>query len=476
MKLILENFQSHQKTEVELAPRGELTVVTGPSDSGKTAIIRGLRWLFYNTPQGADFIRVGCNFARVTVELENGWKVLRTRTKSGSRNQYITLDPGGARQEYEGFGSSVPLEVQEILGIREVLVGDMDIKLNLAEQLDGPFLGSSVSAGARAKVLGKLAGTEEIDIASKSLGTDLYRAGQKEKDLSQRGEVLKATLEGYAWVEPLGETIAQLGTVISTIKIHQTRLKTLRDLQVRLQGTEERITRGYDHIKKYSGLAGAVEALRVVGQDEERRQRLAHLLARDVDTCSQMGLLIEKLLDLEKAEEAGGLLAVASKNLDRRNNCQNFRQRLWNMDQREALIRPKLTKLLHVNETRPLLTKLEFLELRFRQLTALCTKYSENYIKVVTAKAICEGYRGTEAAMIELENLQLTTSKFSVLRKAKATLEGIRQANQTAKGQAELAETTLRKAQGLYQKELQAIGQCPVCGAITDEFKLEEVI
>ena len=44
-KIILQNFQSHKYSIVELDE--QLNVIVGPSDSGKSAIIRALKWVLY---------------------------------------------------------------------------------------------------------------------------------------------------------------------------------------------------------------------------------------------------------------------------------------------------------------------------------------------------------------------------------------------------------------------------------------------
>jgi ATPase involved in DNA repair len=124
-RIEIQNFQSHRNTVLEPGPGGQLTVVTGPSDSGKTAILRALRWLLYNVPQGTDFIRVGCTFAKVIVTLADGTEVERFRTPS--KNQYAIRHPGAEPQVYEGFGSTVPLEVQETLGVRPITIGDLEL-------------------------------------------------------------------------------------------------------------------------------------------------------------------------------------------------------------------------------------------------------------------------------------------------------------------------------------------------------------
>ena len=50
-KIIIDNFQSHEHTEIEFGPG--LNVIVGPSDYGKSAVVRALRWVLYNEPRGA---------------------------------------------------------------------------------------------------------------------------------------------------------------------------------------------------------------------------------------------------------------------------------------------------------------------------------------------------------------------------------------------------------------------------------------
>ncbi len=255
-KIIIHNFQSHSETILEPAGPGQLTVIVGQSRQGKTAIFRALRWLFYNSPDGTDFIRWGCTFARVTAEYADGTQVIRYRT-SGSKNQYIIRKPslvtGQKRQfeeqVYEGFGrGAVPLEVQQVTGVSPAEIGEgLTLNLNLAEQLDGPFLGNkSVSSTARAKVLGKLAGTEEVDLAGKQLGTDLYRWKREQEAHEKAIKETKEQLREYDYLPEFKANLDRLADIRGTVKAAMEKRELLDKLyreyaQVNLRANEERL-------------------------------------------------------------------------------------------------------------------------------------------------------------------------------------------------------------------------------------------
>lgn len=236
----IKNFQSHADTEIEFAPTGQLTTIIGPSDNGKTAVFRAVRWTVYNEPRGTDFIRVGTNQARITVVLANGCTVVRERSRKGF-NRYILRYAEGKEQVFEGFGDAVPLEIQEALGIRPVVVGDLELNLNMSEQLEGPFLGKHISAPVRAKILGKLAGTEEVDIASKQLNTDIYRRRQDEKNLSAEIAGLREELKKYDYLPELEKTIKQVSALVDTVKDSQQKKNRLEKLWEGLQKVNQQI-------------------------------------------------------------------------------------------------------------------------------------------------------------------------------------------------------------------------------------------
>jgi hypothetical protein len=325
IKIIIDNYQSHEHTEIVPAPAGGLTTLVGGSDRGKTATQRATCWLLYNVPSGDDFIRVGANSAHVRIDYASGHSVIRSRSHKGF-NRYEVIYPDREPEKFEGFGSSVPLEVQQITGVRPIEIGDMTLLINLADQLQGPFLGSSISALARAKVLGKLAGTEEVDYAAKSTGTDLCRRKQDVARLGVDVTRLTTAVEKYAYMEELGTKIKQAEILLASIKQNSDRLATLKKLQDQREQTRE---------------ASNIVLLRLVSieifieEAEPLLTRISKYIDRhaklktasiDLDFLRSQIAIDQKIIDrTERIGEAGALIQEIARNAVRRNNLDSCR-------------------------------------------------------------------------------------------------------------------------------------------------------
>jgi len=145
--LAIHNFQSHEKSYLKFHPG--VNVIVGSSDSGKTAIIRALRWIVWNRPSG-DAIRSywgGDTFA--ILETEDGFvwrhkgKIDKYELKAYDKNSLV----------FKAFGTSVPEEISKFLNINEI---------NLQMQLDSPFLLSN-SSGEVAQYFNRVARLDKID-------------------------------------------------------------------------------------------------------------------------------------------------------------------------------------------------------------------------------------------------------------------------------------------------------------------------
>lgn len=192
----IENFQSHRKTVVNFDHRG-LNAITGPSDSGKSSIIRAIRWVLYNEPRGMDFIRHGASRATVTISFTDGSSITRSRTRS-TAGEYIVRDSAGKETVFKGFGNNPPIDIANTHQMPKVeLSPGVERPLNFAYQLDGHFLLSD-SPATRAATLGRLTGVHLVDGAVKEVSKEIRKVTIDTNGAEKRIGELEAQIQTFA--------------------------------------------------------------------------------------------------------------------------------------------------------------------------------------------------------------------------------------------------------------------------------------
>lgn len=192
----IRNFQSHKHTRLELDPG--VNVVVGLSDAGKSAIIRALRWLIINRPQGESFRSRWGGITSVSMETD-ATTVIRRR--SNKDNDYaITKEGSSDFLILKAMGTEVPQEVQLALNINEI---------NMQLQLDHPFLLDS-SPGEVAQHFNKVA---QLDIIDTSIQTVQKWTREIEQDIKSRQQQLanaQEEIKQYYYLDELEGKIVVL--------------------------------------------------------------------------------------------------------------------------------------------------------------------------------------------------------------------------------------------------------------------------
>jgi exonuclease SbcC len=188
--LSLQNFQSHADSTLEFDPG--VNVIVGSSDSGKTAILRALKWLIWNRPSGDSFRSTWGGETKVEI-ITGGEQdeAIITRTKDKD-NLYLLGD-----ERFEAFGSDVPEEIKKTLNLSEI---------NLQQQLDSPFL-LTESPGGVAKHFNQVANLDQIDQGLKFVQSKIQKLGNeisvKEDDI----KALAEQAESYSYLDKMEEDI-----------------------------------------------------------------------------------------------------------------------------------------------------------------------------------------------------------------------------------------------------------------------------
>lgn len=175
--LELKNFQSHEYSRFEFSPG--INSIIGSSDSGKSAVLRGLDWVISNRPSGNSFISFwnkndrGKIIDNTQVSLEKIDGTVISRRKSDTFNGYSLNS-----DVFEAIRMDVPGEISESLNLTDV---------NFQKQLDAPFMLSQTS-GEIAKYLNKLINLDSID-------RTLSCAASKKRDEKKKLEIDRERLQ-----------------------------------------------------------------------------------------------------------------------------------------------------------------------------------------------------------------------------------------------------------------------------------------
>lgn len=194
----LQNFQSHKDTQLEF--HKGVNVIIGQSDSGKTAIIRALRWLIWNKPGGDSFRSDWGGSTSVELFTDDDWNVGRVKDKGRNEYTLANTEGRGGLKLYKAFGAGVPDSVTDALNINEV---------NLQQQLDSHFM-LSKSPGEVAAFFNKIAHLDQIDTALKSIASDIRTITTKQKLDSERAEDLTENLTEFDYLDEFEKKLIAL--------------------------------------------------------------------------------------------------------------------------------------------------------------------------------------------------------------------------------------------------------------------------
>lgn len=310
-RIQLTNFQSHEDTEISF--ENGLNVLVGQSDSGKTAIMRALRWVFWNRPGGDEFRSHWGGDTRVVVELTDGNVITREKGKAG-RNAYILNGT-----EYVAFGQDVPEDIAKVINITDV---------NLQQQMDSPFL-LSETPGEVAKHFNKVANLDIIDHATSYINKKMNAVQSDIKHHIKNVDKLEKDLEGLPDIEAYEKQVEYLESLEekkrSTMNHRDELFSVIRGLQ-RIEARKEIARKGTKGEKQVDVL---LRLHRERGQVATRTTSLKRLLLQhrtvrtriqEIGTITERpAIVIDVLLELYAQKRKEG---------DRARNLRNMYKRI----------------------------------------------------------------------------------------------------------------------------------------------------
>lgn len=221
----IQNFQGHKDTIIEFTPG--LNVIVGPTDAGKSSILRALQKLIRDTPSGKPFLSNWATETTLTLTftIDNQEHTI-IRKVTPSKNLYYLNDA-----EFGGFGRVIPQEIQNTLNMSLVELESGNIlDLHFFDQHDTPFMISKGSAGTRSKLLGKIVGLHVLDRAISRVNSSIREETSNLKAYTIKRIFLEDDLEDFPdlWYEL--EMVTALTAQIQHIETRETTLVQIQKI------------------------------------------------------------------------------------------------------------------------------------------------------------------------------------------------------------------------------------------------------
>ncbi len=298
-RLGIQNFRSIEKANLKL---GEITVVIGPSDVGKSNLARALKAWAYNA-LSSGFTTEGKAVCRVAVAIGRRHKVVFEKAEQGSakhgRTRYVLDDAesGSAPLSFEKVGRTVPQEVVDVTKIRPIVVDDLKVTVHFAGQSEPWFLLQSPpwTPAATSKIIGRVSGIDPLILANRDLVNKRNRLSGEIKTLTARADEQRGRLDEFDGLDQLAVLLARAEETWSRLEANRKTLVTTMRLLERARAKQASLRLSRARVGKLSEVLEHVHRseievkLGVLGEALELDARVDSLEARRVRVSNRAG-------------------------------------------------------------------------------------------------------------------------------------------------------------------------------------------
>ena len=279
-QISISNFQSHKDSLLELSPG--VNLICGSSDSGKSSIVRALKWLATNRPLGDGFVSWGSKGeTAVEVLLDDGVSIMH---EPGS----YSLIKGKERQDWSAIGTGVPETVTQALNISD---------LSWAHQMDSPFL-LSASPGEVARTLNEVADLDKIDSTLVNINRMARDNRSQLTETAQRKQQLEIELSQYRGLD------GQL-KMVALLKEQERKANALDELVENWEHVQIELSYAQSRLAKVNPIAATGDELAVLMSMERKAEGLESLVEKGVSIRTEIAHLrvrLERVKDTADSE------------------------------------------------------------------------------------------------------------------------------------------------------------------------------
>lgn len=471
-QLRLKNFQSHEDTVLDFVPG--LNVLLGNSDTGKSAIVRAIRWLFYNEPAGDEFLQRGKSLVEVEAEFYDGSRLKRSREKG--KNAYDLTLASQESMHFEGFGRTVPKEIVDYFHLKKFPLGlNEDLTLNIADQLEGPFLLQEKDSN-KANAIGRLVGIHYIDQAQRNVNRDIVGLNRDKKYQEDQLTALEEGRKSYDYIEDALEKLDAFKELLRKGRDLEDREETLQDLLDKfktLSLEKKDLAQNLEGLKNLDQAQREVLASKDLTRDYHDRldkQRTLLSLKEELEKSQED---LRQVKDLDKAEKAYKEVAHSYGNFQ---NLLTYKKSYEKLDQQIREIHDTLGRLENLDKARDLVQENQKAKALLDQYKALENALKDIEDRKARAKVYMdlflnleEGIQAVEGMRQKKDQLHLLEDYLGAYRKLQSNKKALEE-----DCRAFLKEETQSKEElKVFLKDLKL---CPLCKRPMDEHTIQHMI
>ena len=305
-KIILENFMSHAHTVIDLADG--LTVLTGPNNCGKSAVVAALQILATNG-RTTHVMRHGEKVCRITVETDDQHTISWERK---NKTVKYTLDG----EDIHRTGASVPDSLHDLLRLDRVSAEagktTYDYDIHFGEQKSPVFLLNESSSRAASFFASSSDASRLLEMQFRHR-TRLREKRSEAKRLAAEIETNAARLKGFETVDSIADSLQRAEKAQQQISSVEKQIQRLRQLVESLDRKGRECRGFHDQLGLLNRLNQATTNPSELERAEQRLFRLrsvvqqkSHLLEQ-IRTVRQQVKTLGELATPPMQHDAGGL-------------------------------------------------------------------------------------------------------------------------------------------------------------------------
>lgn len=286
-ELHIKNFQSHHDTKLEFSPG--VNVIVGRSESGKTAILRALRLLCMNKPNGVGYYSnntkekstiITAVFDKFKVSIE---KII-SNTKNGKKLKSAIYQIGN--EKFESFGVNVPDIVLNSINMSDI---------NWQFQHDRSFL-IQETPGEIGKRINEIIDIDKIDKWLHSLNSDIRKNNNEFSFLEKEHKKILQDVKKF-------DKVGRLKNYLKRIEVNENKIVELSEL-IETKMEYDNLLLKTEHFESAKKRIKSLhqELIGIINQIKSNNEKIS-IAEEFLSICEQKQFYVYKLAESKKQLE-----------------------------------------------------------------------------------------------------------------------------------------------------------------------------